>query len=194
MAAVQERGGVMTLEDLSAHRCEHRDPIMSTYRGYHIYEVAPPTAVSPGFSGPSVIIWVLWPTRLMTNAALSWLQQQTYSGACHIGRGLPGWGWGGGVDGRGGWMGLGGEKAVLHRTGAAVIREQISSLVLCIEWQALVTAVPVLCPPPPKPPCLLRNVIISENAGSSPGWAGEFERGDRLSVEGFAQSHGQLAL
>lgn len=52
VAAVQERGGVMTLEDLSAHRCEHRDPIMSTYRGYHIYEVAPPTAVSPGLSRP----------------------------------------------------------------------------------------------------------------------------------------------
>ena len=50
VAAVQERGGVLTLADLSAHRCEHRDPIMSTYRGYHIYEVAPPTAVSLGFS------------------------------------------------------------------------------------------------------------------------------------------------
>ena len=48
VAAVQERGGVLTLEDLSTHRCEHRDPIMSTYRGYHIYEVAPPTAVSSG--------------------------------------------------------------------------------------------------------------------------------------------------
>lgn len=46
VTAIQERGGVMTLEDLSVHRCEHRDPIMSTYRGYHIYEVAPPTAVS----------------------------------------------------------------------------------------------------------------------------------------------------
>lgn len=46
MAAVQERGGVLSLEDLSAHRCEHRDPLMSTYRGYYIYEVAPPTAVS----------------------------------------------------------------------------------------------------------------------------------------------------
>ncbi len=45
VAAIQERGGVMTKEDLSAHKCEHREPIMSTYRGYHIYEVAPPTAV-----------------------------------------------------------------------------------------------------------------------------------------------------
>lgn len=44
VAAIQERGGVMTKEDLSRHKCEHREPIMSTYRGYHIYEVAPPTA------------------------------------------------------------------------------------------------------------------------------------------------------
>ena len=35
----------MCAEDLSGHKCEHREPIMSTYRGYHIYEVAPPTAV-----------------------------------------------------------------------------------------------------------------------------------------------------
>ena len=45
VSAIQERGGVMTADDLSAHKCEHREPIMSTYRGYHIYEVAPPTAV-----------------------------------------------------------------------------------------------------------------------------------------------------
>ncbi len=46
VSSIQERGGIMTAEDLSAHKCEHREPIMSTYRGYHIYEVAPPTAVS----------------------------------------------------------------------------------------------------------------------------------------------------
>lgn len=45
VTAIQERGGVMTVDDLSAHKCEHKEPIMSTYRGYHIYEVAPPTAV-----------------------------------------------------------------------------------------------------------------------------------------------------
>ena len=49
-AAVQERGGVMTVEDLGAHKCEHREPISTTYRGYRIYEVAPPTAVSTCFN------------------------------------------------------------------------------------------------------------------------------------------------
>ena len=45
VSAIQERGGVMSLDDLSCHKCEHREPIQTTYRGYHIYEVAPPTAV-----------------------------------------------------------------------------------------------------------------------------------------------------
>ena len=59
VAAIQERGGVMTKEDLSRHKCEHREPIMSTYRGYHIYEVAPPTAVCwqyPILSSPDLVI------------------------------------------------------------------------------------------------------------------------------------------
>lgn len=85
MAAVQERGGVLTLEDLSAHRCEHRDPLMSTYRGYHIYEVAPPTAVSLwspmdpfGFFWGSLVgnyryqvYMVVWVIRWMTSVAAS---------------------------------------------------------------------------------------------------------------------------
>ena len=52
VSAIQERGGVMSLEDLSCHTCEHREPIQTTYRGYHIYEVAPPTAVSLPLSVP----------------------------------------------------------------------------------------------------------------------------------------------
>ncbi|KAK9843622.1 hypothetical protein WJX84_004234, partial [Apatococcus fuscideae] len=42
--AVQEHGGVMTTGDLHHHHTEICDPITTTYRGYHVYEVPPPTA------------------------------------------------------------------------------------------------------------------------------------------------------
>lgn len=43
---VHEHGGVMTVDDLDHHHTEACDPITTTYRGYHVYEVPPPTAVS----------------------------------------------------------------------------------------------------------------------------------------------------
>ena len=99
VAAVQERGGLMTLEDLSAHRCEHTDPIMSTYRGYHVYEVAPPTAVSPVFNRSYIDQLGIVADQADDRCccvwfAFSWLQQQTCSGACHVGRGGGGGGGG----------------------------------------------------------------------------------------------------
>lgn len=50
MRAVSEHGGVMTTDDLNHHHTELCDPITTTYRGYNVYEVPPPTAVS--FFGP----------------------------------------------------------------------------------------------------------------------------------------------
>ena len=44
--ALQERGGVLSAQDLADHRSEITDPICSTYRNHTIYEVPPPTAVS----------------------------------------------------------------------------------------------------------------------------------------------------
>ena len=46
MQALQERGGVLSAQDLADHRSEITDPICSTYRNHTIYEVPPPTAVS----------------------------------------------------------------------------------------------------------------------------------------------------
>ena len=43
VAALRERGGVMSLEDLLGHRTTFVDPISTTYRGHRIYEVPPPT-------------------------------------------------------------------------------------------------------------------------------------------------------
>ena len=43
--ALQERGSVMELEDLAAHRTSFVDPITTIYRGYNVYELPPPTQV-----------------------------------------------------------------------------------------------------------------------------------------------------
>ena len=37
----------MELEDLAAHRSTFTRPISTTYRGHRIYEIPPPTQVSP---------------------------------------------------------------------------------------------------------------------------------------------------
>ena len=46
MRAVSEHGDVMTADDLEPHHTELCNPITTTYRGYNVYEVPPPTAVS----------------------------------------------------------------------------------------------------------------------------------------------------
>ena len=45
MAALDEEKGVMTADDLAQHRSTITRPIHTTYRGYTIYEVPPPTQV-----------------------------------------------------------------------------------------------------------------------------------------------------
>jgi gamma-glutamyltranspeptidase len=45
VAALQQRGGVLTAEDLAAHRTAFVEPISTTYRGHRVYEVPPPTQV-----------------------------------------------------------------------------------------------------------------------------------------------------
>lgn len=40
---LRDLGGVMTMEDLVTHRTVITDPIQTTYRGYTVYEVGPPT-------------------------------------------------------------------------------------------------------------------------------------------------------
>ena len=47
VAALQGRGSVMELEDLAAHRSTFTRPISTTYRGHRVYEIPPPTQVSP---------------------------------------------------------------------------------------------------------------------------------------------------
>ena len=45
MAALDEEKGVMTADDLAQHRSTVTRPIHTTYRGYTIHEVPPPTQV-----------------------------------------------------------------------------------------------------------------------------------------------------
>lgn len=49
MQTLQERKGVMTAEDLAAHRTAFVEPISTTYRGHRVYEVPPPTQARRGF-------------------------------------------------------------------------------------------------------------------------------------------------
>ena len=53
--AVQEHGGVLAAEDLEHHFTEMREPITTTYRGYNVYEVPPPTAVRRQCAAGSLI-------------------------------------------------------------------------------------------------------------------------------------------
>ena len=46
-AAVQSRQGVLSEEDLAAHRTAAVAPISTDYRGHRVYEVPPPTQVRP---------------------------------------------------------------------------------------------------------------------------------------------------
>ncbi len=50
MQTLQERKGVMTAEDLAAHRTAFVEPISTTYRGHRVYEVPPPTQARRGFN------------------------------------------------------------------------------------------------------------------------------------------------
>jgi gamma-glutamyltranspeptidase/glutathione hydrolase len=43
VAAVQAAGGLLTMQDLEAHRSEWVEPITTTYRGFTIVEMPPPT-------------------------------------------------------------------------------------------------------------------------------------------------------
>jgi Gamma-glutamyltranspeptidase len=45
VAALQQRDGVLTAEDLAAHRTAFVEPVSTTYRGHRVYEVPPPTQV-----------------------------------------------------------------------------------------------------------------------------------------------------
>ena len=47
VAALQAEEGVMTADDLELHRSVVTRPIHSTYRGHTVYEVPPPTQVTP---------------------------------------------------------------------------------------------------------------------------------------------------
>ena len=49
LAALDEEKGVMTADDLAQHRSTVTRPIHTTYRGYTIYEVPPPTQVRLSF-------------------------------------------------------------------------------------------------------------------------------------------------
>ncbi|CAM9151155.1 unnamed protein product, partial [Ectocarpus fasciculatus] len=43
VAAVNDNGGMMTLEDLAAHTTNRSAPISSTYKGYRVYQTPPPS-------------------------------------------------------------------------------------------------------------------------------------------------------
>ena len=45
ISTLQEHGSVMELEDLAAHHTSFVNPITTTYRDYHVYELPPPTQV-----------------------------------------------------------------------------------------------------------------------------------------------------
>ena len=49
VAALDKEKGVMTADDLAQHRSTVTRPIHTTYRGYTIYEVPPPTQVRLSF-------------------------------------------------------------------------------------------------------------------------------------------------
>lgn len=60
VAAVQEAGGVMTMEDLAVYEAKVREPVTGTYRGYEIVSMPPPS------SGGAHIVQILnlleaWP-------------------------------------------------------------------------------------------------------------------------------------
>jgi len=42
--AVQDRGGILTLEDLQSYRAKRREPIRGSYRGYEILSFPPPSS------------------------------------------------------------------------------------------------------------------------------------------------------
>ncbi len=48
---LKKDGGVMTADDLAHHRTVTTRPIHTTYRGYTIYEVPPPTQARPLVAG-----------------------------------------------------------------------------------------------------------------------------------------------
>jgi hypothetical protein len=43
--ALHQRGSVMEVDDLAAHRTRFNTPISTSYRGHTIYEIRPPTQV-----------------------------------------------------------------------------------------------------------------------------------------------------
>ncbi len=44
VAAVQEAGGIMTLEDMAGYKAVLRDPVKGSYRGYNIVSMPPPSS------------------------------------------------------------------------------------------------------------------------------------------------------
>lgn len=51
---LQKDRGVMMMDDLAQHRSVRTRPIHTSYRGYTIYEVPPPTQVGPPAAATSV--------------------------------------------------------------------------------------------------------------------------------------------